>query len=103
MDEFVGWSLMNNRDKNCGKCGMEEKNKDGCCKDEQKHFKLKIDHQKADVSQYITLVNIPGLFSFPYDFVFHSVNDISETFPTSHAPPDIGHTRLHILFSVFLI
>lgn len=103
MDEFVGWSLFHGKDNKCGKCGMEEKGKDGCCKDEHKHFKLKTDHQKAYVAQLINLVTTPALIESVIDFRLHSILNINESYPTCHAPPDIGNKKLHVLHCVFLI
>ena len=103
MDEFVGWSLFHSKDDKCGKCGMGEKDKNGCCKDEHKHFKLKTDHQKANAAQFINLVNTPLLPVPVIDFSFHSILHIYESYPTYHAPPDIGNEKLHVLHCVFLI
>ncbi len=103
MDEFVGWSLFHRKDDKCGKCRMEEKDKDGCCKDEHKHFKLKTDHQKADVAQFISLATTPILSEPIIDFSFQSSINITENYPTCHAPPDIDSERLHVLHCVFLI
>ena len=103
MDEFVGWSLIHSRDDKCGKCGMEEKDKEGCCKDEHKHFKLKVDHQKANAAQFINQVITPALFVPVIDFSFHSSIISTESYPTCHAPPDIGNEKLHVLHCVFLI
>lgn len=103
MDEFVGWSLFQSKDGKCGKCGMEEKDKDGCCKDEHKHFKLKADHQKANVTQFLNIVTAPALSEPLIDCRFHSILCINESYPTCHAPPDIDNERLHVLHCVFLI
>lgn len=103
MDEFAGWSLFNDKDKKCGKCGMEEEDKEGCCKDEHKQFKLKIDHQKVEVAQFVTPFISPVLYAPIVDFNFISLSNISESYPTCHAPPDIGPEKLHILHCVFLV
>ena len=103
MNEFVGWSLFHNKDQICGKCGMEEKDNSGCCKDEHKHFKLKVDHQKADVIQFINLVTTPALSVPVIDFSFQSAINIAENYPACHAPPDIHRDRLYILHCIFLI
>ena len=34
-------------DDKCGRCGMKEQNKKGCCSDEHKFYKLDDSHQKA--------------------------------------------------------
>lgn len=103
MNELVGWSLLDDEDETCGKCGMAEEDKEGCCKDEHKHFKLKVDHQKANVSHQITFNAIPALLVPIIDFNIYFYSNIAETSPTSHAPPDIIRKRLHILYGVFLI
>ena len=103
MNEFVGWSLFNGKDEKCGKCGMEEKDKQGCCKDEHKQFKLKADHQKAAVPQFINLLNTPVLTIPVADFSFHYSLNIVDKYPTCHAPPDIGKDRLHVFHCLFLI
>ena len=103
MNELVGWSLLRDEDNKCGRCGMAEEDKDGCCKDERKHFKLKVDHQQANVSQLVTFSVIPALLVPIIDFDIHSYLNIAETDPTSHAPPDLDRKRLHILYGVFLI
>jgi hypothetical protein len=103
MNEFVGWSLSHDKDDKCGKCGMDEKDKDGCCKDEHKHFKLKTDHQKTNVAEFINLVIAPALAVPAVDFTFHPSINSTESYPTCHAPPDIGKNKLHVLHCLFLI
>lgn len=103
MNEFVGWSLSHDKDEKCGKCGMDEKDKDGCCKDEHKHFKIKADQQKPNVAEFINLVIIPALAVPAVDFTLHPPINITEGYPTCHAPPDIGKNKLHVLHCLFLI
>lgn len=103
MNEFVGWSLFHSKEDKCGKCGMDEKDKDGCCKDEHQHFKLKVEHQKGDVSRLITFITTPALSVPVIDCGFHSFLNGTEPNSTCHAPPDIGKKRLHVFHCVFLI
>ena len=103
MNKFVGWSLFHGKDDTCGKCGMTEKDKEGCCKDEHQHFKLTTDHQKGNASQLVSFNATPGLINPVINFTIHSCATVSETDPASHAPPAINRKRLHILYSVFLI
>ncbi len=103
MNEFAGWSLASHEGEKCGKCGMKGSTKDGCCKDEQKHFKLSTDHQKADVAQFLNLLLAPAEnFTGNYFSAPVYVN-IAESFPVTHAPPDRSSQRLHVLYNVFLI
>jgi hypothetical protein len=103
MNEFVGWSLLHSKDDTCGKCGMEEKDKEGCCKDEHKHFKLKADQQKAAVAAFITNIIAPAVITPTTDFDFQAFLKVTESYSPCHAPPDIGDTKLHVLHCVFLI
>ena len=82
---------------------MEEKNKEGCCKDEHRHFKLKIDHQKTKIAQFINQVFTASLAVPVIDFRFHSSIIGTESYPICHAPPDTRKERLHIFHCVFLI
>ncbi len=103
MNELSGWSLASHEDQKCGKCGMKGNTKDGCCKDEQKHFKLSTDHQKADVAQSLNLLLAPAE-SFPNSFLPAPIYlKIAESFPITHAPPEYAKMRLHVLYNVFLI
>ncbi len=103
MNEYVGWSLLNDNDDQCGKCGMDEEGKDSCCKDEHKHFKLKTDHQKAGQSlQHINFLSAAIAiknFSLNLNVAFKTADDHSYFYP----PPDIGTTRLHLQNCIFRI
>jgi len=102
MNEIVGWSLLHNEDGRCGKCGMEEKDKDGCCKDEQKQFKLKTDHSNA-LTALLIKVTAPAIVTDFPNFNFQPLPKITKKYSTCYAPPGIGNIRLHVLHCVFLI
>lgn len=102
MNELVGWSLWHSEKEECGRCGMKE-GKTGCCKDEHKQFKLKTDHQKAAAAFLINFNLAPAIVNPIPDFNFASFVKVTENYSPSHAPPDIGDTRLHILHCVFLL
>src|SRR5687767_1860526 len=98
MNELVGWSLFHDKDEACDRCGMKEKDKDGCCKDEHKHFKLKVEHQKSISAQLVAILVSPALLTPAIDFNFNSSsNCITEKYFSCHAHPDVGKERLHIL------
>lgn len=103
MEEFVGWSLFHGNDDTCGKCGMKESEKEGCCKDEHKHFKLKVDHQKSGANVMLAMALTPATINPLPDFDFQPYIKITESYSHCHAPPDIGITKLHVLHCVFLI
>ncbi len=102
MNEFVGWSLLSGSDDKCGKCGMEEKDQEGCCKDEHKQLKLKTDHQKAGVSAFF-MVLAPAITTPVPVFNFQPFLQIIERYSTCHAPPNTGDIPLHVFHCVFLI
>jgi hypothetical protein len=103
MNELSGWSLESHDGEQCGKCGMKGTSKDGCCKDEQKHFKLSTDHQKADVGQLLNLLLAPVENTHNNYFAAPLYIKIAENFPITHAPPEPSTRRLHALYNVFLI
>jgi hypothetical protein len=104
MNEFEGWSLLQNKDSKCGKCGMkEDAKKSGCCKDEQKEFKLKTDHQKGSIADYVKVFFAPILnVEFTnYTIVSSAVTKLS--YHNYHPPPDIHNQNLQVLYCTFLI
>lgn len=103
MNEFVGWSLLPGADDTCGKCGMEEKDKEGCCKDEHKQLKLKTDQQKAGVSAFLPILLTPAIATPFSGLNFQPFLQITERYSTCHAPPNIGDIPLHVFHCVFLI
>lgn len=103
MDKVVGWSLVHDEDDTCGKCGMEEKDRQGCCKDEQKQYKLKADQQKAGFATFLQLVTAPVITSAVFNTDIQVFFKTSQSFTPCHAPPDIGDIKLHLLHRVFLV
>ena len=47
MGEKVGAELYADSDDTCGRCGMKEQQKGGCCHDDHQFFKLEDSHKKA--------------------------------------------------------
>ena len=103
MDEYVGWSFYGVTDGTCGKCGMDEKESEGCCKNENEHFKLKTDHQNPQISVTTTPVLISILFDSVLVINAYLSDNSTETYPLCHAPPDIKRESLYLFYSVFRI
>ncbi len=103
MNRFVGWSFFEEKDGKCGKCGMEEQDKEGCCKDEHQHFKLDTDHQKSDVASLLHYKLTPQIAAVFSDSNVPVYLNNAVAHPALHAPPDIQKQRLHVLNCVFLI
>ena len=101
MDRFAGWSLFDQEDQKCLKCGMHE-HKDGCCKDVHKHLKLSEDHQKA--SYALKPIILDQGYSIPIVLEGQSF-DPCMVLPIriSPDPPLLFRPRLHLQHCVFLI
>lgn len=105
MGKIVDKSFWHNDDKECSKCGMEKTSEDGngCCKDEEKQFKIDNEHK-------ITETSFPALqmdvalstlhFEKPQTFQFTSV--IEEN-PVSNAPPGTASIAIYKRNGVFRI
>ena len=103
MNKFVEWSLMDNSNDTCGKCGMDDTEKSGCCKDEHKHFKLSVDHQKT-ATQNATINSFSqAIIANEIETTTYHSDKFLHTFNHNHAPPDIGNTALHVFHCLFLI
>lgn len=50
MGKLASWAIGSDNSKSCGKCGMEKKNKGGCCHDEHKFVKSSIDQKTVEAS-----------------------------------------------------
>jgi hypothetical protein len=105
MGEYVGASLLQSKNSKCGKCGMkEDSKKKGCCQDEQKEFKLKIDQKKSSILDFIYAKSAPFLLVHTPDYHFELLQQKSLFIITNLSPPPlIQKERLHVLYGVFLI
>ena len=54
MGELASWGFGYNKDKECGKCGMDKTaaENSGCCKDEFKHIELDLDQKSPNTAVY---------------------------------------------------
>ena len=106
MGNFVESSLTENKNATCKKCGMKEvANKKGCCKDEVKEYKLKLDQNTNNIADVVKIFSAP-LFIKPIDsnnnFEFYS-NISNINYCKYHPPPNIYIQNLQVLYSNFLI
>jgi hypothetical protein len=86
MDRLNGMEWGESAADECGKCGMPIADNDGCCKDEVKVVKLKVDHTTAKLVQADYSVSIPvylptNLLFTPYFFERETKE------PVAHGPP----------------
>lgn len=104
MGEYVGTTLVENKNSKCGKCGMKESNKkNGCCKDEHKEFKLKTDQQKASVAGFSHIVFAPVVLPQYQDYKIATPHVTKLCYSNYHPPPDIHNQNLQVLYCTFLI
>ncbi len=106
MGKYVGWSFFENHNNECGKCGMkEDEKKKGCCKDENKTFKLNADHQKSSVPDFSFLTNTIFI-TVPINYFVFAKKTITEdknNFKNYRPPPNIHTNSLQVLYCSFLI
>lgn len=105
MGKLVSWGITNTTKAACGKCGMKQKTEQkGCCKDEHKTIKVKAEHQKGDT----TNVTAPLLYSTLHttQYTMYTQPSVPASITVTnyyHPPPQALHTRLYVLYGVFLI
>ncbi len=102
MGEKAGVDFYADSDDKCGRCGMKEQKKKGCCSDEHKFLKLDDSHQKA-ISEYNFIVgDVAVLTSYPsYEWVLFPSGAISAL--NNHSPPDYTKPPARILYGVLRI
>lgn len=105
MGSFVEWSLAENKDSKCGKCGMKEvTTKKGCCKDEKKEIKLKIDQQKSSVKVFENTFFSPAFLVPLVCYKTFVANNFAKfNYCNYHPPPNIYNKNLQVLYCTFLI
>jgi hypothetical protein len=101
MNELVGTSLFREKDEKCGKCGMDKEGKKDCCKDEQKRIALENEHQKPTII-FSTYNTTPFLSPLP-TYIINNVPLYTWGYSRKHPPQLRTNTKLHILYSVYLI
>lgn len=104
MNELANWSLWDDSNKKCSKCGMEKSQEEhsGCCKDEQIQVKLENDHKGT------AAYSLTELSSFTLPVPVFEVSDINlpivtEQNPLSHAPLRSCNIAVYIRNCVFRI
>lgn len=102
MGKEAGVDFFASRSDKCGKCGMEEQNKAGCCKDDHHFFKLSDDHKNVsnDVSFNIGDVTIIPHFGL-YQWQLASVN--ANVWINNNSPPVFTPPPARILHGVFRV
>jgi hypothetical protein len=102
MGKLAGVEYFGEEKENCGKCGMKEVGKNGCCHDEHKFVKLEDSHKQvinAIDFKYISIAIINPISSFTWKEV------IAKTEPPiiNYSPPILNKPDACILNCVFRI
>ena len=88
---------------NCGRCGMETDESNGCCRDEIKVLKLVLDQNKLPIISY----EIPALekiITVPSEFIVASFQNIDEQRHFhNHSPPLLSEQDTYLQNNVFRI
>lgn len=102
MDKFVGANLWHSEDNKCGKCGMTEKSKKGCCKDEHKQIKIEKAQQKTTSDYNFSSVLSPAILTA---FIYNSFAEITitESLPKANASPPKQGVSIYILNCAYRI
>lgn len=102
MGEKAGIDFYKLTDDKCGRCGMKEQDKKGCCSDEHKFYKLADSHQKA-IHEYSFNIGESAVVS-PYPLIEMQVSSTgSATLINNHSPPGYLKPPARILHGVFRI
>lgn len=102
MGKLVSWTLGSSKQNKCHNCGMEKKNAEGCCKDEQKQLKAEKDQKAAESVQLMQSVSLALPVTFVETPALHLFS-ATEANPFSHAPPRNSKTAVYIRNCVFRI
>ncbi len=81
----------------------DDAKKKGCCKDEQKEFKLKTEHQKSTIADAISYSATPILLTPISNINFKLPLNASYNYRNYHPPPKIYQQNLQVLYCTFLI
>ncbi len=102
MGKKAGMELYGSASGKCGKCGMTETEKRGCCHDEHQFYKIDDSHKSVsnnlDFTTPVTMID----FSYP---VFNWQGSVKNAIAvvTNHSPPVYSGSSANILHCVFRI
>jgi len=101
MGKVASIDFMHSSDK-CGKCGMENNNKSGCCKDEFKIVKLSDSHKivanHINIFAPVAIIDNSKISIGP-ELEYSVTTSVSK----NHSPPEPAGTSLNLLHCVFRI
>ncbi len=102
MGESAGIDFYKSSDDQCGRCGMKEQNKEGCCSDEHKFIKLEDSHQKAINVYNFNVGEVAAVDDYPtHEAVLPPA--VAGLVVNNHSPPEYVKPPARILHGVFRI
>lgn len=87
MGKLADWGLSQKESRVCGTCGMEKSGKNDCCRDEYKFVKNTNDQKAAESAFQLMQLAAVALPALVYETPALNLPSVTETSPTSHAPP----------------
>ena len=103
MNRLVGWSLSQQQDDMCSKCGMDKKEKrSGCCTDETIEVKISDDQQSNFTSVHFESPVYPGIYAYKSYEPLIPVSCL-HNYITGHGPPGIPKNPVFLRNKVFRI
>jgi hypothetical protein len=102
MGERAGVDFYKNSNDRCGRCGMKNQDKSGCCSDDHLFLKIDDSHQKAVNNIDFTLQTEMVQVTLPvFDWNLPLRESVAQV--NNHAPPDIPTLPARIFHGVFRI
>ena len=90
MGKLVGWDLGEHNKKQCTNCGMEKKDRKGCCRDEHKTLQIEKD-QKATEAAFQFIAQSPAVLTITYAGLPPVyIPSIAMGNAATHAPPPLS-------------
>jgi hypothetical protein len=103
MNRLASTQLFSNEKKVCGKCGMHNKESNGCCHDEVKVVKLQLDQATTPGFNY-NLSPIDAAVITPSEFIAAAFYNIDEQKHFhNHSPPLLSAQDTYLQINVFRI
>ena len=103
MNRLASTELFGSNTTQCGKCGMDIHQADGCCHDEVQYLKID-DDQRATAFLSFELPSITGMCTTPSAFIVATLYAVPEKrHLLNHSPPLLSAQDSYLQNSVFRI
>ncbi len=102
MGKLAGVEYFGNEDEKCGKCGMKEVGKNGCCHDEHKFIKLEDSHKNVFNNLDFTTIEVAIINTLPI-FDWHVQKNRTQLVVANHSPPIYNKPSVCIVNCTFRI